>query len=228
MSRLLKNKDIIITQIYKPGIHNGIDLVGDNHSLDYIISHSDGIVVNLRNNYKSNDNMGNNYGNFVKIKHENGFYTLYAHLKHNSIPLKINDKVKKGDVIGYMGNTGHSLGAHLHFEVRDKNNQKINPTPFIDSDFYTNTLVYSTGRYLVDTDVLRVRTDPFISKTNSNWLKFSELSKNAQQQIKELLGEKDLPNGLVRGVICDVSKVSNEWGKIPSGWICLSYCKKLS
>ena len=124
MNRLLKNSDILITQTYKPGIHNGIDLVGKNHSLDYITAHSDGTVVNLRANYRTNDKTGNSYGNFVKIKHKNGYYTLYAHLKCNSIPVKIGNKIKQGDVIGYMGNTGHSFGAHLHFEVRDKNNNK--------------------------------------------------------------------------------------------------------
>lgn len=226
MSRLLKNKKNLITQIYKPGIHNGIDLVGNNHSLDYIISHSNGIVVNLRNNYKSNDNTGNSYGNFIKIKHENGYYTLYAHLKYNSIPVKIGDKVKRGDVIGYMGNTGHSLGAHLHFEVRNKNDIKIDPTDFISSDFNNIITQYTKGKYIVNTNVLRVRKNPFIS--NNNWLKFEELTENAQKQIKEIIKDGNIPDGLVNGVICDVSEISGEWGKIPSGWICLKYCKKLS
>lgn len=226
MSRLLKNKKNLITQIYKPGIHNGIDLVGDNHSLDFIIAHSAGTIVNIKTDYITNDKNGNSYGNFVKIKHENGYYTLYAHLKYNSIPVKIGDKVKQGDVIGYMGNTGHSLGAHLHFEVRNNNDVKIDPTNFIFSDFNNVITQYTKGRYIVNTDVLRVRKDPFIS--NNNWLKFEELTENAQEQIKKIIKISNIPNGLVNGVICDVSEISGEWGKIPSGWICLKYCKKLN
>lgn len=228
MSRLLKNKKNLITQIYKPGIHNGIDLVGDNYSLDYIIAHSAGTIVNIKTDYRTNDKNGNSYGNFVKIKHENGYYTLYAHLKYNSIPVKIGGKVKQGDVIGYMGNTGHSLGAHLHFEVRDKNDIKIDPTNFISSDFVVSSKQYNIGRHIVNTDVLRVRKEPFISKENNNWLKFEELTENAQKQIKEIIKNGNIPDGLVNGVICDVSEISGEWGKIPSGWICLKYCKKLS
>lgn len=227
MSRLLKNKENLITQNYKPGQHNGIDLVGKNHSLDYIIAHSDGTVVEIRTNYKTNDKTGNSYGNYIKIRHINGYYTLYAHLKYNSIPLKLGDMVKKDDIIGYMGNTGHFSGAHLHFEVRNKNNKKINPTPFIDSDLYQDAK-YSIGRYIVDTAVLMVRRDPFISMKNDNWLKFEELTQNAQEQIKNLIQDSNIPNGLVKGVICDVYKISNTWGKIPSGWICLEYCKKIS
>ena len=64
----------------------------------------------------------NSYGNMVKIKHDNwkggSVETLYAHL--NSTNVKVGQKVKKGDIIGYSGNTGNSFGAHLHFEVRYK------------------------------------------------------------------------------------------------------------
>lgn len=226
MSRLLKSKENLITQVYKHGIHNGIDLVGEDHSLDYIIAHSSGIIVNIRSNYKTNDKNGNSYGNFVKIKHNNGYYTLYAHLKYNSIPVKIGDNVKQGDVIGFMGNTGHSSGAHLHFEVRDKNDIKINPTDFITSDFNNIIPEYNKGRYIVNTDILRVRNTPFIS--SNNYLKFEELTDNAQKQIKEKTKNNNCSDGLVKGVICDVSEISGEWGKIPSGWICLNYCKKLN
>lgn len=227
MSRILKDKENLITQVYKPGIHEGIDLVGNDHSCDYIISHSDGVVVRLRKNYKTTDKTGRSYGNFVKVQHANGYYTLYAHLKYNSISVKVGDKVKKGDLIGYMGNTGHSLGSHLHFEVRNKNDIKIDPTNFLSSDFTEPNEQYGIGRYIVNTDVLRVRKDPFITESNDNWLKFGELTENAQKQIKEIIKSGNIPEGLVNGVICDVSEISNDWGKIPSGWICLKYCKKI-
>lgn len=73
----------------------------------------------------------NNYGfgYNVVIKHSNGLYSLYAHLKSGSILVSKGSTVKKGQRIGYMGNTGNSSGTHLHFELYDPNNYKkvINP-----------------------------------------------------------------------------------------------------
>ena len=80
---------------------------------------------------------------------------------------------------------------------------------------------YTTGRYVVNTEVLTVRTG---SGTNYDWKKYSELTTNAQSQVYSKCGHK--PNGLCAGVICDVSEIKGKWGKIPSGWICLDYCKK--
>lgn len=137
MSRVFKNKGNVITQAFKKWVHNGIDLVGTGYTLDYITAHSEGTVVAVRNNYKTNDKTGCSYGNYVKIKH-NGYYTLYAHMKYNSVTVRVGQKVSKGQVIGYMGNTGHSFGAHLHFEVRDKNDNFINPTPYINADLPAN------------------------------------------------------------------------------------------
>jgi Membrane proteins related to metalloendopeptidases len=140
MSRVFKNKGNVITQAFKKRVHNGIDLVGTGYTLDYITAHSEGTVVAVRNNYKTNDKTGCSYGNYVKIKH-NGYYTLYAHMKYNSVTVRVGQKVSKGQVIGYMGNTGHSFGAHLHFEVRDKNDNFINPTPYINADLPVNNSV---------------------------------------------------------------------------------------
>lgn len=138
MGRLFKSYDSKITQAYKASWHNGIDLVGKGPNnvscLDYIVAHSAGTVVGVLNTYNKNDSTGNSYGNYVKIRHDNGYFTLYAHLKFDSVKVKLGDRVTKEQVIGYMGNTGHSFGAHLHFEIRDKNDLKINPTPFLNSD----------------------------------------------------------------------------------------------
>lgn len=85
----------------------------------------------------------------------------------------------------------------------------------------TSTKKYRTGRYVVNTEVLTVRKG---AGTNYDWLKYSELTSNAQSQVYSKCGYK--PNGLCAGVVCDVSEVKENWGKIPSGWICLDYCKK--
>ncbi len=59
------------------------------------------------------------YGNSIRIRHANGYETVYAHL--NKILVSIGDEVYQGQHIGKMGNTGVSYGSHLHFEVRIDN-----------------------------------------------------------------------------------------------------------
>lgn len=75
----------------------------------------------------------------------------------------------------------------------------------------SNTSSYTTGRYEVTATVLNVRDG---AGTNYDWKKFDELTANAQKQVKEECGYE--ANGLVKGVQCDVSQVSGNWGKIPS------------
>lgn len=71
------------------------------------------------------------YGNHVRIDHGYGYVTLYAHM--NKFNCKVGQKVKRGDVIGYVGNTGKSVGPHCHYEVR-KNGNPINPVNFYFND----------------------------------------------------------------------------------------------
>lgn len=71
------------------------------------------------------------YGNRVKIDHGYGYKTLYAHM--SAIAVKQGEEVVRGQVIGYVGNTGTSVGPHLHYEVI-KNGEKINPSYFYFQD----------------------------------------------------------------------------------------------
>lgn len=134
--RVLKVNDKKVTFPFKGASHKGIDLVGPGSTLDYITAHSDGDVVAVVSNinYNTSGSGKRIYGNYVKIRHDNGMYTLYAHMKYNSVNVKVGQRVSRGQVIGYMGNTGYSFGAHLHFEVRNENDQYVDPTAFIDAD----------------------------------------------------------------------------------------------
>ena len=71
------------------------------------------------------------YGRHIRIDHGFGYVSLYAHL--NKYNVKRGQRVKRGQIIGYVGNTGRSVAPHLHYEIfKDKN--KINPLNFyIDS-----------------------------------------------------------------------------------------------
>lgn len=71
------------------------------------------------------------FGNVVYIDHGYGYRTIYAHM--SKIKAKRNQKVKRGDLIGYVGNTGRSTGAHLHYEVH-KNGKILNPINFYYGD----------------------------------------------------------------------------------------------
>lgn len=103
--------------------HNGIDLIGG----DEIVATADGEVVSTRNE-------GKQYGNgcYVRIKHSNGLYTLYYHLKSGSVTVKKGQKVIKGQVIGIIGKTGKATGVHLHYQI-DKGSSAtaIDPTEYV-------------------------------------------------------------------------------------------------
>jgi len=66
------------------------------------------------------------YGNLVKIRHDDGYETRYAHMKSFRQGIRKGKYVKKGQTIGYVGTTGRSTGPHLHFELR-KRGRAINP-----------------------------------------------------------------------------------------------------
>ncbi len=136
MSRVLKNKNHHITQGYS-NQHLAVDLVGEGSSLDDITAHSDGIVNWCQTGYGNKKGSTGNasYGNCVKIKHNNGYETLYAHMSR--VYVTNGQHVSKGQAIGYMGNSGNAYGSHLHFEVR-KNGTRINPTPYLDTDLPGN------------------------------------------------------------------------------------------
>jgi murein DD-endopeptidase MepM/ murein hydrolase activator NlpD len=68
------------------------------------------------------------YGLYVVIEHSGGKSTLYAHM--SKINVKVGDKVTKGQIIGLSGNTGHSTGPHLHFELRVNGNH-VNPAAYV-------------------------------------------------------------------------------------------------
>ena len=98
----------ILTQ----GIHgwNAVDLGAARGTP--IHAAADGTVIVARNNGGWNGG----YGNYVVITHANGTQMLYAHMSHNIV--SPGQFVASGQIIGYVGSTGMSTGAHLHFEVR--------------------------------------------------------------------------------------------------------------
>ena len=157
MCRVLKCDKYRITQYYSNN-HKANDIVKYYSATCPIIAHTEGTIVFCQTGQKNNPNTKGNasYGNCVKIKHPNGYYTLYAHME--KVYVKKNQYVSKGQEIGYMGNTGKSFGSHLHFEVRTKNDTRINPQPYLDADLPdTNVKYYQTYDNVKNKWLLKVK-----------------------------------------------------------------------
>jgi len=102
--------------------HDGMDFTASTGTEVYATG--DGKVVRA-------DSNSSGYGKHIRIDHGYGYVTLYAHL--SKIQVKSGQEVKRGDIIGLVGNTGKSMGPHLHYEVR-KEGQPINPINFYFND----------------------------------------------------------------------------------------------
>lgn len=97
-------------------MHAGIDFAAPIGTP--IFAAGDG-VVQRANRFSS-------YGNYIKIRHNATYSTAYAHLSRFAKGISAGTRVKQGQVIGYVGNTGRSTGPHLHYEIH-KNGNKVNP-----------------------------------------------------------------------------------------------------
>ncbi len=99
-----------VSRLYGGKPHNGFDIgtpVGTQ-----VLAAADGEVVAVGNNDKSS-RLKYQYGKYIVVKHPNNLATLYAHLSQQSV--SVGQKITRGQIIGYSGNTGYSTGAHLHF-----------------------------------------------------------------------------------------------------------------
>ena len=141
----LNKKDIILPKKNLPS-HSSQRLKKLNYAVDFlcrkgtpIFAADSGRVVWIKDDSKAGGKSRKKYwnlGNRIVIKHKNGEYTAYEHLKYRGIVVKVGQKVKKSQLIGYSGNTGWStIGPHLHFEVfinpsKDKSEGETIPFSF--------------------------------------------------------------------------------------------------
>jgi murein DD-endopeptidase MepM/ murein hydrolase activator NlpD len=111
------------------GFHNGIDFEGKTGMPIYAAA--DG-TINHQGWYF-------NYGRTVKISHADNFESLYAHMSRFADGMGPGSRVRKGDLIGYVGSTGRSTGPHLHFSVI-VNGQFVDPQPYISGKGFNSVL----------------------------------------------------------------------------------------
>ena len=110
-------------------IHRGLDFAASSGTP---IRAANGGVVSLSSGYSGG------YGNTIKIKTSSGLYNRYGHMTGFASGLKSGDTVSTGQLIGYVGSTGHSTGPHLHFQVNKTDNERddINPWPYVRMEMF--------------------------------------------------------------------------------------------
>lgn len=112
-----------IDPVYKiRKFHEGMDFTAPVGTDVY--ASADGVIASISKEYTG-------YGNSIRINHGFGYTTLYAHL--SGFNVKQGDAVKRGDVIGFVGNTGKSTGPHLHYEVHVRSSP-VDPRNYYYSD----------------------------------------------------------------------------------------------
>jgi len=109
-------------------LHAGVDIAADAGRP--ILASADGVVVRVAQD--------GGYGRFVEVKHAEGLTTLYAHMGKVLPNITSGVAVKAGTPLGLVGSTGSSTGAHLHFEIRDRQDRPLNPSLFLDRKFATS------------------------------------------------------------------------------------------
>lgn len=193
MSRVLLSGDNQITWSFGKhgGWSKGIDIVRFENRLEKITVHTAGKVIKVVNyldgTNKILDKEGMGYGNYVMVLHKGNLVTLYGHLEH--VTVNEGQEINQGTVIGYMGNTGISYGAHLHFEIRKYNRSLENINlhnkdyfGFIDPEPYLNT-----GLPIGEEKYERVQIGSFLSENNAKRL-VEHMRKSEYQAIVKKYG----------------------------------------
>ncbi len=133
-----------IDPVYKtPSFHHGMDFSA--HTGTPIYATADGVIIRADANSQG-------YGKHVRINHGYGYKTLYAHM--SKILVKPGQHVKRGEIIGLVGNTGKSVGPHVHYEVR-VNDKPVNPINYYFNDLTPDqysklTILASRGNHCLD------------------------------------------------------------------------------
>jgi hypothetical protein len=126
----------------------------------------------------------------------------------------------------YTKASGYSLGSSYTFQgfiYPPVNFEEEAPKKTTSTTSTTSkTSKYKTGDYIVTASLLNVRSGP---GTNYAKKSFKQLTANAQKQVKALAGYK--ANGYPKGVEFTALEIKGDWARTPSGWVCLTYCKKI-
>lgn len=124
----VKSNNLHISMTFGPNVHPISGQWYIHKGVDFSTFRSGDIVMATANGQVVSCGYDNNFGNFVIIRHKHGIYTRFAHLSRFII--KKGDYVTQGQTIGFIGNTGITTGAHLHYEVH-VGSDVVDPTKYI-------------------------------------------------------------------------------------------------
>jgi len=154
--------------------HQGTDFVLRSFkSMDsgvYVLAAADGVVAFVLDGLFDREKISDpakGFGNYIAIRHPNGYYSYYAHLAAHSILVEVGETVSAGDRIALVGSSGNSSDPHLHFELWWDSLQVVDPFKGIcgnDNSLWLDTLPYDTTfgiwtsgltNFIPDLDTLR-------------------------------------------------------------------------
>lgn len=197
------------TELIRSKPHNGQDISFSGISGRYIRAVASGTTRSLHDS---------GYGNYVIITHSNGSVTKYAHMIANT---NLDCYVNQGDIIGQVGNTGLSTGAHLHFQLEIPSGNPVDPVPYLQGAETFVPIFASPKTYIVVDGPLNLRSEPLITSTSAGTLvdgteiKISELSLGNNNFIFGLISDgtyagKWIAVGTVTGDMYAVN-ISDRW-----------------
>ncbi len=178
--------------------HMALDLVPENGGDTDAIAFAEGTVEVAVSNvkYTNHSSKGNaTYGNYVIIKHPNGYKTLYAHLKYESILVNAGDYVSKGQRLATIGQTGNAYGVHLHFEIRGPDNKLVNPNDYL----FRNNTAFSPNESTENSSLENTNKNTTVSENNNN-TNTSNIKTDATNEDKQAFKDKmDNTKGNIEG-----------------------------
>lgn len=197
--------------------YDGIDITSISRRTEVIATREGTVEVARSTDCEHENNYpeyccNNGLGNYVKIRHKDGTYASYSHLKHGSVTVVEGEEVKAGTVIGIMGASGRTKEKCLHFSVAYAPTKTINTNPTELQYTYTTENVAKEEKQ--DNWIIEAKTGVnFRSGAGTSFDKIGKLEKGTVVKVEEIIEVED-----------------SQWGKVTYqgdiGWFCLKYAQK--
>ena len=187
--------------------HGGIDIVGDDNQTVHAVKSG---IVTMISEWDGKTKTGTqSYGNLVVVTDANNCRHYYAHLA--MISVNEGQPVSVGTIIGVMGNTGNSFGAHLHYEVRTgkTTSTRVNPANYCGIENAKGTYTEQKAESAIGTYYPR-----------------EDLNVRNGAGVTHAVAEKNGARYNTAYPVYEIKRVgSQDWGRIGANrWICLAYC----
>lgn len=188
---------------------------GSRGGIDYAVGMNTPITAPCDGTLENRPDNGNDFGNYIRFHHGDGFVDEYLHL--NSFVGEGN--YKQGQVIGYSGTTGNSTGPHVHWHLINPSGQRVNPLDYLNdtptippkkagNDMYYNRVASNGWQYVVGQEYIRVISAEEVKHVEWNMGKYIEHSK-----IEDFIlwcKALNIPESVIRAL----SPTNRTWSKL--------------